>query len=596
MKKKSTNNQAPIVAETSNNFPYLWVLAILLLAAISFSPMFQNGFTNWDDEGYVTKNPMWQEVAKGNWSSVFTENVMSNYHPLTMLSLAINYKMSGMNASSFHSTNLVFHLLNTLLVFLFIWHISGKKRITAAIVALLFAVHPMHVESVAWISERKDVLYTFFFLLGLLQYWKYLEGFNYKYLIISFLFFILSILSKPAAIVFPAVLLLLDYYKGRDFVVKNWLEKIPFFLVSLFFVFLTINIQSKTAIASEEKISLFSRIFFASYGVTEYLIRLFVPHHLSAIHEFPKGDLPSYYYLTMLGVVALLGAAYWYRQQRVVVFGIAFYLVNLMMVLQLVAIGNAVIAERYTYVPYIGLFFIIGYYADNELVSENWKKILTYGTLAASLVFAWLSFQQVKTWKNTETLWTQAITSYPNSCLALSNRALFYHDNQQEEKALKDLNISLAADSNHIKSLIFRTLVFVALNQFDKAKVDAERLVRLVPNDFNSYLMLGEAYNGLGEIDKAIENYGKVIALDANNSAALNNRGTLYFNKKKDYAKALEDFNQVLAITPKAATVQLNRSYCHYFLGDKVKALADAKIAQQLGAKPAADYMKVISE
>src|SRR6187455_2474036 len=261
-----------------------WIIPILLVTGICFFPMLKNQLTNWDDEYYVVQNAL---LRGPDWVGIFSKPVVSNYHPITIATLAANYSMTGLDASSYLILNLLLHLINTGLVFYFIWLISGRKILVAAFSAVVFGIHPMHVESVAWVSERKDLLYTLFFLLSLIQYWYFLTKKKNKNLIYCFLFFALSILSKPAAIILPFVLLSLDYWYGRKFNQRVWLEKIPFLIVSVVFAVLTFNIQSKTAIASLDFYPLWTRFFFATYSAMMYIVRFFVPYPLSAFHSFP---------------------------------------------------------------------------------------------------------------------------------------------------------------------------------------------------------------------------------------------------------------------------------------------------------------------
>src|SRR4030095_1549445 len=191
----------------------VWILPILLFAGICFSPMLKNQLTNWDDEYYVVQNAL---LRGPDWVGIFSKPIVSNYHPITIASLAANYAMTGLDASSYLISNLLLHLINTGLVFYFIWLISGKKLWVAAFSAIVFGIHPMHVESVAWVSERKDLLYTLFFLLSLIQYLYFLNNKSNKNLIYCFIFFALSILSKPAAIILPFILVLLDYWYDRN--------------------------------------------------------------------------------------------------------------------------------------------------------------------------------------------------------------------------------------------------------------------------------------------------------------------------------------------------------------------------------------------
>jgi len=242
--KIKTKNRAQPVVKPEKIKPsgvrsiYPWLIPVLAVTALSLFPMLNNGFTNWDDDIYVTQNPL---LKNADWQAIFTQASASNYHPLTIASLVFNYAISDADPFSYHLINWLLHILNTALVFLFIYKISGKKIYVASLVTIIFGVHPMHVESVAWVSERKDVLYALFFLLALLQYWSFLEKGKRLNFIFCFLFFILSLLSKPAAIILPLVLLLLDHWYGRTFNWKIIAEKIPFFLLSLIFGFIQLK-------------------------------------------------------------------------------------------------------------------------------------------------------------------------------------------------------------------------------------------------------------------------------------------------------------------------------------------------------------------
>jgi hypothetical protein len=259
-----------------------WFCLVAVLTAVCLWPMLKNEFTNWDDEFYVTNNPL---LRGPQWKRIFSEQVLGNYHPLTMLSYAFNFAISGLDPFSYLLVNYLFHIVNTLLVFYFTWNISGKNKFIAAFVALVFGIHPMHVESVAWVAERKDVLYTFFFLLSLIQYWFFLTKAKKKNLVFCFLFFVLSLLSKPAAIVLPFVLFLLDYWYGQS-LKKNIVFKIPFFALSILFGIITVSIQSSSAMAGLSVFSITDRLFFACYVLMTYFYRFFVPYPLSAFTHF----------------------------------------------------------------------------------------------------------------------------------------------------------------------------------------------------------------------------------------------------------------------------------------------------------------------
>src|SRR6185295_13199703 len=189
-----------------------WLGAILFVTYLVYLPSLDNQFTNWDDNYYVLENPV---VAHPTAGSLLTQNLGGNHHPLTMATLAVNYAISGTKPFSYHWLNLLLHVANTALVFFFVRKLSGGRFWAAAVTALFFGIHPMHVESVAWISERKDVLYTAFFLGGAIAYWRYLDRRQWQWLGVTFLMYLLSCLSKGMAVVFPLVMVLLDLWHRR---------------------------------------------------------------------------------------------------------------------------------------------------------------------------------------------------------------------------------------------------------------------------------------------------------------------------------------------------------------------------------------------
>src|SRR6187455_2740110 len=395
-----------------------WVGLVAVLTAICLWPMLKNEFTNWDDEFYVINNPL---LRGPDWKGIFSQQKLGNYHPLTILSYAFNFAISKLDPFSYLLVNYLFHIANTLLVFYFIWNISGKNKFIAAFVALVFGIHPMHVESVAWVAERKDVLYTFFFLLSLIQYWIFLTRAKRKNLVFCFLFFVLSLLSKPAAIVLPLVLFLLDYWYGQN-LKKNIVFKIPFFALSIIFGIVTVSIQSSTAMAGLHIFSIIDRLFFACYVLMTYFVRFFVPYPLSAFHPFPITNFAGWpIYLSPIFVVALLGALWFFRKNKIVVFGMLFYVINLLLVLQIISIGLTIVSERYTYVPYIGLAFMFAMLV-NRIKFIPQKVSLAVGAVAI-IAFGVITFQRTKVWKNSGTLWTDALKTHPRAPYARTNRA-----------------------------------------------------------------------------------------------------------------------------------------------------------------------------
>src|SRR5260221_6180005 len=328
---------------------------ILLLTFLAYIPALRAGFVNWDDGDYIVDNLIVKDFA--NLKSILSTPVQGNYHPLTMLSIAINYQVSGLNAWSYHLFNLVFHLINCFLVYRLVMLLSNRNIIIAFTTAILFGVHLMHVESVAWVSERKDVLYSLFFLAGLISYTKYADTGIRKQYLLTILFLVLSLLSKPAAVIFPVALFCIDLLRKRKLNVRLFAEKIPFFILALITGILTVIGQKAIGARGERfyNFGIGTKILFWFYGIMMYFFKMIAPLNLSAFYAFPaiNRQLDIEYYLSPL-FFAMLAAIFFFslKKNRVIAFGILFYLVNLLLVMQVVIVGRAIITDRYNYHPY----------------------------------------------------------------------------------------------------------------------------------------------------------------------------------------------------------------------------------------------------
>jgi regulator of sirC expression with transglutaminase-like and TPR domain len=568
---------------------FIWILIVTAITAICFFPMLKNNFTNWDDEFYVINNAL---LRGPDWQGIFSQPVVSNYHPLTIISLAVNYAISGLDPSSYLIFNLFLHLLNISLVFYFIWMISDKNMWVAGFTALIFGIHPMHVESVAWVSERKDVLYTLFFFLSLIQYWRFLQTGKSSSFWFCFLLFILSLLSKPAAIILPLVLLLLDYWKGRTITLKVISEKIPFFFFALFFAIVTIKIQSHEAIAGLDLYPLWSRPLFASYVIMIYFLRFFVPYPLSAFHPYPQPEhLGWSVFISPFFIIALFVFIWYQRKNKLVIFGILFFIINLLLVLQIISIGTTIISERYTYVPYTGLAFLFSMVLNkNNNVTLKPVKWLILAVIMVA--FGVITFQRTQVWNNSGSLWDDVIEHYPNAPQPRCSRANYTlrlpTANQSEkdanfEQALNDCNIAIKANPNHAPAYENREFIFYNLARYNEAISDATTLIKLDPENPLGYAIRGASYVYLNEPGKALTDLNKSLSINPDNVFALENRALLFYNSFKRYTEAITDFTNAININPQQGSYYLNRSYCYYRLGDFVKAKSDAQLALQKG-------------
>ena len=595
-KSSSQTSQRPKPKLKRDNTLLPWLLLVAGVTAVCLAPMLRNEFVNWDDEYYVINNPL---LRGPDIKGIFSEQVLGNYHPLTILSYSFNYAISKLDPFSYLLVNYLFHLANTLLVFYFIWNISGNNKFIAAFVALVFGIHPMHVESVAWVAERKDVLYTFFFLLSLLQYWKFLQTNKEKHFWICFILFVLSLLSKPAAIVLPLVLLLLDYWKGRPITTKVITEKIIFFVLSLGMGIATIKIQSPSAMAGLNVFSITDRLFFACYSLMTYFLRFFVPYPMSALHPFPLTNKPGWQILVSpVFVVALLTAFWFLRKNKIVVFGLLFYVVNLLLVLQVVSIGLAIVSERYTYVPYIGLAFMFAMLVSKSKVIPPKLSIAVAGLFL--LIMGVMSFQRTKVWRNSGTLWSDALKTYPRTPYARTNRANYLSKLalRPDKKAVadsiykvafEDCAIALEVRGNHAPAFEYRGLMYLDRQQFKEALADANQLITLKPDYRIGYDMRATCYYRLNQPEKALADYNKCIQIKPDDHRSYNNIGTLYMNVFQKYNEAIAEFNKAISIQP-VGYYYLNRSICYFRMKNIPKAREDAIKASQMGTVVADSY------
>ncbi len=571
------------------------LIPVILITFGVFLPALQNGFTNWDDILYVTENSLLKDLSFDGFRQIFSTPVVSNYHPLTILSLAINYQMSELSPAGYHLTSILLHLVNTGLVFWWIMLMSSGNKWVSGITALLFGIHPMHVESVAWVSERKDLLYTLFYLTALIVYMRYLKDRQFKYMIIVTLAGLLSLLSKPAAIVLPLSLLAVDVYMKRTWSYGWLLEKIPLFILSVVFAFVTLDIQSARAVATVEAHGILERICYAGFGWIWYLLKVAVPYPLSALHPFPK-DLSLWYYLGTIASLASMLYMVLKVRNRVILFGFGFYTINLLLVLQLVSIGNAVVAERYTYVPYIGIFFwltMTGYkWMKGSGAKWKWPLIGVMGLWISALIL--LTVQRIPVWKSSQDLWKDVLSHYPESARAWTNKGLDYYDQKNWPEVIAHLSRALEVEPLHADALEWRGRAFLENKEPQKALQDAELLYRAYPQKEVVIFLLARTKDATGKSNEAVSLYDKLIDSYPSKSEYLNNRGVIYFNKLKNYDAAQSDFEKAIRLAPENGSYYLNLSRCYYMKGDSNSARQYGVRARELGATVDPGYAQLI--
>jgi tetratricopeptide (TPR) repeat protein len=651
------NEQAKIevaTKDTSSRSKWLIILGIIALTFIAYLPGFspEKEFTNWDDLGYVVDQPLVKTSNPDSLKLLFepTTQVMLNYHPLTMLTLAYNYSNAELDIQPYFKTNLFLHLLNTFLVFLLLFKWSKSSLYIAGFGALIFGIHPMHVESVAWISERKDVLYTFFFLLSLLSYLRYIDRQKIAWLFIAFVLFIASCLSKAMAVPLPLVFLLVDFLYKRKFTIAVILEKIPFLALSIWFGLNAVKIQSAGAIAEFEVFTLFERIMFASYGFLMYWLKFFVPTNLSAFYPYPTfGEdkaLPLIYVLAPFIVLLLILAplVYFYKKQksnlRIFLFGMGFFVLMIALVLQFISVGSAIMADRYAYIPYIGGSFMLLAFAFNY--QEKLKnKLVIPAILAIYCLFLFVqNYKQVAVWTNSETLWSNVIEQYPfvieqegnkvfvrtNGVeVAHKNRGNYYREHGRMDLAFKDYDILVRA---RVKDpLVYSNMAnMYALEGKFQESIDMYKMaLERDSSTFDVYVNRGITYTKMAQRANAIKDFKKALTIQPKNQMALSNlcselvnssnfnEALIYSNKLiklypasydgyfyrgtanvnlGNHTSALEDLNQSIKLNPNYMYVWFNASVSYKAIGETKKALEYALKAKELGMEVNPAYLE----
>jgi len=637
------------------------IFIIALITFISFYPSLNNDFTNWDDPVYVTENSLITNLDYDNIKQLFSKPVSLNYHPLTIVSLAIDYKTGYdkntkiVSARPFHATNLILHIFNTILVFFLIYLLSGNNLSIALIVSLFFGIHPLRVESVSWISERKDVLYCFFYISALITYIKYIKTnklFLYFFVILLFVF---SLLSKGMAISLPFILITIDYYLNRKFTKKLIIEKLPFIILSVLFGIIAIKIQSKGAISEFEIFNIYERISIASYGFFMYIYKLFFPFNLCSYYPYPFPfikelmKLPVLFYLCPV-FIALLGTIIYFSKKytKLLIFGMLFYFFSIAMVLQFISVGTVIIADRYTYIPYIGLFFIIAvfykYLSDRSIETKNQKykifKNLKYVFIIILFIYtiicSYTTYNRTIIWQNSETLWTDVINKYPMQVeTSYMNRGNYYarelslKDSVYLDKAMDDYkvlidmksknpqvysnlgniyvmkgkleksiecyNIALLFDSSDYKTLINRALTYIKLKKYALSLKDIEKAIKISPTLQQPHTLEAFNYIMLNDFEKAIILYSKLIADYPDFYDSYYYRGVAYYNLQQ-YDNSLNDFNYYLKLFPNNNQIYFNISNIYVKKSEYSKAYQFALKAKELGYNVDSKYLDQLNK
>lgn len=617
-------------AATSMDWSKYWAPAlVLLITAILFWPALSYDFVNWDDDVNVYENPFVASLTWDNIKGIFSTDVIGNYNPLPIFSFAIEHHFFGMDPYVMHLDNLLLHLLATYLVFVLVRKL-GLNIFWAGSVALLFGIHPLRVESVVWITERKDVLFTVFYLAALINYCKYKASneLNRRFLYLVFIFFILSLFSKIQAVALPLSIVAIDYFFGKKISLKLFLDKWVFFLISLIAGLAAIYLLGQNnSLDDVTGFGFLDRLFVGAYSFVIYLIKFVYPYFMSPLYPYPE-TVTLWFYLAMIPSLGYGYLLYWAhrKDKRWLVLGLWFFLANIVFMLQILSAGQGFIADRFTYVPFIGLWFSLAYGLQLLIKQKPQWNIMAYGGLAIyAILLGFQCRQYMPVWKNGHVMWSHVIDHFPNTSTPFGNRGYWLRSNARPQEAITDYNKAIGlspqkagfynsrgrayfdlgqlakslTDYNQAISLNGETAEYYtnrsaalgASNRLQEALADLNKAEQLAPDLVNVYLNRSLVYNQLGDVPKAQKDVQWLLQ-------RLPNRADLWFESAVNHSmlnqsqEALIAFNNSIRLDGQNGQYYLERAKLHRRMGQQQAGIQDARRAQQLGTQVPASLLQ----
>jgi tetratricopeptide (TPR) repeat protein len=547
----------PEISPAPNWWKQHWRVLIicLVLAAITVAVFGQTtgfGFLNYDDSIYVYENA---KVTAGlslkGLAWVFTHADCNLYHPLTMLSLMADYQFHGLRAGGYHLTNVLLHTASVILLFLILRQMTGALW-RSAFVAAVFAIHPLRVESVAWVAERKDVLAAFFFMLTLGAYVHYVRKPNSpaRYLMVV-LAFVAGLLSKPTVVMLPFVLLLLDYWPLNRFEPRKLsrlvLEKIPLLALTAGACAMTVLAAEKLIVPSAH-ISMASRIGNALVSYAVYLRQMIWPVDLAVFYPRPATGYPAWTVALSLLLLALItgGVLAFQRKRRWLLVGWLWYLGMLLPMIGLVHVGEFAHADRYTYLPQIGIYLAVAWLVAEWQVNRVALAVLLAGVV---IILTLCAKNQAAHWKNSETLWTHTLASTTNNNVAHVNLGADLVKEGRLDEAISHYREALQINPGYGKLDYNLGIALLKEGKVDEAIIHLQRAVQINPDDADAHNNLGIALRQKGRLDEAINQYQEALRINPRFAKAHYNLGNA-LGQKGNVAEAIAQFQQALEIEP----------------------------------------------
>lgn len=571
-------------------------MGLTILTAVVYAAVRTHGFLHFDDNTYVVENGA---VRAGlTWEGVkwaLTAPYAGNWHPLTWVSHMLDVQFFGMDAGWHHLTNLFLHLASTVLLLRVLIRMTGAVA-ASTLVAALFALHPLHVESVAWIAERKDVLSTFWWVLTITAYAAYVrQPRAWRYAIVG-LCFALALMSKPMVVTLPFVLLLLDVWplcrwQGAGGASGIWAlvkEKSWLFLMAGGASIVTFIVQRQAgAVQSLDRLPLMLRIAGVPVAYVHYLISTVWPVHLAPLYPYPS-SIPWWEGLGALAVLVVLSvlAVRSFRSHPYVLVGWCWFLGVLAPVNGLVQVGSALYSDRHTYVAAIGLFIIIAWAVRDWVIARPaTSRPVAAGAVIIVFVLATLSYFQVQHWKDNVTLWEHTVAVTGDNYRGQTNLGFALAQAGDRARAMDAYREALRLNPSYPQAHNYYGLVLAEMGDHDRAAAEYEQALKLLPRFAEASNNLGLTRAEQGQLEGARQAFEAALAANPAFAQARNNLAIVYA-RQGDYVHATAEFEEVVRQTPASAEAQMNLASALADGGRKQDALAHFETAARLGGDP----------
>ncbi len=586
--------------------------ALAVSALLVFWQVRNSDFVYYDDDDYVSANPhVLNGFSPSNLAWAFTTNLSSHWHPLTWFSLMLDCQLFGPNAGRIHLINLLLHIANTLLLFIVLKKMTGALW-QSAFVAALFALHPLHVESVAWIAERKDVLSTFFWLLAMLAYAQYVKKPDAARYLLVLLIFALGLMAKPMLVTLPFVLLLLDYWPlerigrfSRQIFYRLVLEKVPFFALSVISSIITFLVMRSGGTVSDI-FSLNSRIANAFLSYAEYISKMFWPCNLAVFYPFNAGSI-SFGQAAICALLLLVISIFvirFGRNQKYLPMGWFWFVGTLAPVIGIVQVGRQAYADRYTYIPYIGLFIMLAWglpqllsklLSASPVKSPQRKIALGLPMVIVLTTLGICAYQQTSYWKNSVTLFSHALAVTQNNYVAYNNLGIAYVDLGRWPEAIDNCKQAINIKPNLAEAHANLGIAYAALGRLPEAIDAYKQAINIKPDFAKAYYNLGVAYGELDRSTEAIEAFKQAILIKSDYAKAYLNLGVAY-GKLGRLPEAIEAFKQAIKLKPDYVEAHKNLGTAYLAIGNKNSAMAEFNILKSLNSELANKLSKEINK